>query len=73
MKKNNNKAYAVGWLVLILAIVGAVILGQVRKDRYVISQPEGNYALEQLPTKEYRNWIDDAAGVLSSATEEQVC
>ena len=29
MKKNNNKAYAVGWLVLILAIVGAVILGQI--------------------------------------------
>ena len=38
--KKNNKAYAVGWLVLILAIVGAVLLGQLRKPSNEFVQDE---------------------------------
>lgn len=70
--KNNNKAYTLGWVVLVIAIVAGLALGQMRKP--VQSVPPGKeYALDNLPTSEYRNWISDEAKVLSSGTEEQIC
>lgn len=71
--KKNNKSYAVAWVVLIVAIVAAVAMGQVRKSSYTIPQPKGDYALENLSTAKYRDWISDAAGVLSTQAEEQIC
>ena len=71
--KKNNSSYAASWVVLIIAVVAAVLLGQARKDNYAVSQPKGDYALEDLSTAKYRDWLSDEAGVLSKQTEEQIC
>lgn len=70
--KNNKKSYAAGWLVLVLAIIAAVILGQLRK-------PSGGVSLEQslgldtkLDTSYVERFIYDKAGVLNSGTEDQL-
>ena len=72
-KKNNNKAYTVGWIVLLIAIVAGLVLGQARKGTYTVPQPKGDYVLENLSTAKYWDWISDEANVLSKKTEEQVC
>lgn len=70
--KNNNKAYTLGWVVLVIAIVAGLALGQMRKP--IQSVPSGkDYALDNLSTAEYRNWISDEANVLSAKTEERIC
>lgn len=71
--KKNNKAYTVGWVVLLVAIVAGLVLGQARKSTYTIPQPKGDYALGDLSTAKYHDWISDVAGVLSSQAEEQIC
>lgn len=69
--KNNNKAYTFGWVVLIIAIVAGLVLGQVRK-------PSGGVSLEQsgldtgLDTAYYQQFIYDKANVLNSAAEKDL-
>lgn len=55
--KKNNKSYAVAWVVLIVAIVAAVAMGQVRKN--------------QGP-RSYAQFVRDEAGVLNVAAEERL-
>lgn len=73
--KKNNKSYTIGWFVLVIAIVAAVILGQIRKPGQALPVPEPgkNYALDDLATAKYEDWIWDEANVLSGKTEEQIC
>lgn len=70
--KSNNKAYKAGWLVLVLAVLAAVILGQLRR-------PSGGVSLEQslgldtkLDTAYVERFVYDKAGVLNSGTEDQL-
>lgn len=69
--KTNNKSYTVGWVVLILAIVAAVILGQVRKPSMGAPSPEQAAHLDTgLDTSYVEQFLYDKADVLDSDTEE---
>ena len=69
--KKNNKSYKIGWVVLIIAIAAALLLGQARK-------PSGGVSLEQstgldtsLDTTYYEQFIYDKADVLSNGSTEK--
>lgn len=64
MKLSTNRV--VGVIALVLAIVAAVALGQVRKEHFLSKEPT------ELLEVEYRQWICDEAGLLSDATEQTV-
>lgn len=69
--KKNNKSYTVGWVVLILAVVAAVILGQVRKPSVGAPSPEQAAHLHTgLDTSYVEQFLYDKADVLDSDTEE---
>lgn len=69
--KTNNKSYTVGWVVLVLAIVAAVILGQVRKPYGGAPAPEQAAHLDTgLDTSYVEQFLYDKADVLDSDTEE---
>ena len=64
MKLSTNRV--VGVIAVVLAIVAAVALGQVRKEHFLSKEPT------ELLAVEYRQWICDEAGLLSDATEQTV-
>lgn len=69
--KKNNKSYTVGWLVLILAIAAAVILGQLRKPSVGAPAPEQAAHLDTtLDTSYVEQFIYDKAEVLDGDTED---
>lgn len=63
--KNNNKAYTIGWVVLIVAIVAGLLLGQAGKGGYLAPEPGTPAA--------YQRYISDRANVLSAAQEDALC
>lgn len=70
--KTNKRSYTIGWVVLILAIVAAVILGQIRKpDVPGALAPEQTAKLDaSLDTSYVEKFLYDKAGVLNSGTED---
>lgn len=68
--KKNNRSYAIGWVVLVITVIAAVILGQVRR-------PSGGVSLEQsgldtsLDTAYYEQFIYDKADVLTNNSTEK--
>ena len=64
MKLSTNRV--VGIIAVVLAIVAAVVLGQVRKDHFLSKSPT------ELLEVEYRQWICDEAKLLDDATVETV-
>lgn len=64
MKLSTNRV--VGIIAVVLAIVAAVALGQVRKDHFLSKSPT------ELLEVEYRQWICDEAKLLDDATVKTV-
>lgn len=64
MKLSTNRI--VGIIAVVLAIVAAAVLGQVRKDHFLSKSPT------ELLEVEYRQWICDEAKLLDDATVETV-
>lgn len=64
MKLSTNRV--VGVIAVVLAIVAAVALGQVRKEHFLNKEPT------DLLSVEYRQWICDEADLLNKATEQTV-
>lgn len=64
MKLSTNRV--VGIIAVVLAIVAAVVLGQVRKDHFLSKSPT------ELLEVEYRQWICDEAKLLDDATVKTV-
>lgn len=64
MKLSTNRV--VGVIAVVLAIIAAVVLGQVRKEHFLSKEPT------DLLEVEYRQWICDEAKLLSDATEQTV-
>lgn len=64
--KKNNKAYTLGWVVLIVAILAGLTLGQVRKDRYRVAEHSPSATA-------YQRYISDKANVLTASQEETLC
>ena len=72
MKKNNNKAYAVGWLVLMVCILAGLLLGQLRKPRGS-TVPEPSAGIDTgLDTSYYEQFVYDKADLLTSGTEKEL-
>lgn len=70
--KKNNKAYAVGWLVLIVCILAGLLLGQLRKPRGGLV-PEPSAGLDTgLDTTYYEQFIYDKADLLAGSTEKEL-
>lgn len=69
--KKNNKPYTVAWLVLVIAIVAAVFMGQLRKPA---PAPEGPASgLDQsLDTSAYEKYISDDAHVLNGDARKAI-
>ena len=69
--KTNNKSYTAGWIILILAILAAVVLGQLRRPTGgKAAAPTQTAGLDtKLDTAYYEQFIYDKAGVLDSDTE----
>lgn len=61
-KLSYNRTLA--WILLIVAVVGACLIGQVRKASFEAKKPT-----ELLDVKPYQ-WIADSADILSDATEK---
>lgn len=69
--KTKNKSYAAGWVVLILAIAAAVILGQLRKPAVGAPAPEAAAHLDtSLDTSYVEQFLYDKADVLDGDTED---
>ena len=69
--KTNKKSYAAGWVILILAIAAAVILGQLRKPSVGAPAPEQAAHLDTtLDTSYVEQFLYDKADVLDSDTED---
>ena len=71
------KKQSVAITVMILAIVAAALIGIGRGPVGAAPEPDHQpgqnaYALDDLPTGEYDRWLQDAANVLSSGTEEKL-
>ncbi len=64
MKLSTNRV--VGVIAVVLAIVAAVALGQVRKEHFLSKEPT------ELLNVEYRQWICDEADLLDKTTEQTV-
>ncbi len=52
--------------VLVIAIVGAVFIGQSRKDGFIAKKPT------ELLDVQYQDWICDEAGLLNGQTEQLI-
>ena len=70
--KKSNKAYAAGWVVLVIAIIAAVVLGQLRKPSGGVSLEQSQGLDSKLDTSYVEQFIYDKAGVLNSGTEDQL-
>lgn len=69
--KTNKRSYAIGWVVLILAVAVAIILGQVRKPSMGAPDPEQAAHLDTtLDTSYVEKFLYDKAGVLDDDTEK---
>ena len=69
--KINKKSYAAGWVILLLAIAAAVILGQLRKPSMGAPAPEQAAHLDTtLDTSYAEQFLYDKADVLDSDTED---
>ncbi|WP_251448793.1 TPM domain-containing protein [Vermiculatibacterium agrestimuris] len=68
--KKDNKSYLVGWVVLVLAIAAALLLGQVRKPSGGVSLEQSSGLNTKLDTSYVEQFIYDKAGVLNSGTED---
>ena len=60
------KKRGVALVVLVLAIAGAVFIGQSRKDGFIAKKPT------ELLDVQYQNWICDEAGLLNGQTEQLI-
>ena len=60
------KKRGVALAVLVIAIVGAVFIGQSRKDGFIAKKPVA------LPEVKYQHWICDEAGMLSETTVDAI-
>ena len=60
------KKRGVALAVLVIAIVGAVFIGQSRKDSFIANKPT------ELLDVAYQNWICDDADLLSDQTEQLI-
>ena len=70
--KTNNKSYAIGWVVLAVAVIAAIILGQVRKP--ISAELPMTEGLDTtLNTADYVKYLRDDAWVLSSTQEKTIC
>lgn len=56
----------VALVVLVLAIAGAVFIGQSRKDGFIAKKPT------ELLDVQYQDWICDEAGLLNGQTEQLI-
>ena len=56
----------VALVVLVLAIAGAVFIGQSRKEGFIAKKPT------ELPDVQYQDWICDEAGLLNEQTEQLI-
>lgn len=63
------KKQRVAWILVIVMILGAIIIGQVRKE----AEAPAGAPNSSLSTAGYERWIMDNAGILSSDTEKQLC
>ena len=69
--KTNKKSYAAGWVILLLTIAAAVILGQLRKPSMGAPAPEQAAHLDTtLDTSYAEQFLYDKADVLDSDTED---
>ena len=68
--KTDKKSYAAGWVILLLAIAAAMILGQLRKPPKGVTQTPGTGLDTKLDTTYYEQFIYDKADVLDSDTED---
>lgn len=66
--KADKKAYQAGWVVLILAIVAAVVMGQARKPALPVPEPRPEYNAAA-----YARYVEDSADALTPAQEEAIC
>ena len=60
------KKRGVALVVLMLAIAGAVFIGQSRKDGFIAKKPT------ELLDVQYQDWICDEAGLLNGETEQLI-
>ena len=68
------KKRPVAVVVLVLAIVAGILLGQLRANRAPAPPSTGETALDtSLSTAAYETWLWDEANVLSSSEEKQIC
>lgn len=74
MNKTKNTSYVIGWVVLVIAIIAAVVLGQIRKPDDVMPGSNSPAAgLDtSLSTSKYEKYLVDNAGVLSSAQKKSI-
>jgi len=71
MKKTKNTSYAIGWVVLVVAIIAAVILGQVRKPAGGVTLGQSTGLDTSLDTTYYEQFIYDKADVLKNSGSEK--
>ena len=69
--KKGNTSYKVGWVVLIIAIAAALILGQLRRPTGVTLEQSTGLDTK-LDTAYYEQFIYDKADVLSGSMEKQL-
>lgn len=69
--KNNNKAYTFGWVVLIIAIVAGLALGQMRRPSGGVSFEQATGLDTTLDTAYYEQFIYDKADVLKNSSAEK--
>lgn len=68
------KKRPVAIVVMVLAIVVGIVLGQLKADRAPAVPSTGDAALDtSLSTAAYETWLWDEADVFSSAEEKQIC
>ena len=68
------KKRPVAVVVLVLAIVAGILLGQLKADRAPAPPSTGETALDtSLSTAAYETWIWDEANAFSSSEEKQIC
>jgi len=69
--KKNNRSYAVGWVVLVFAVVVAIVLGQVRKPAGGVTSEHSTGLDTSLDTSYYEQFIYDKADVLQNSSIEE--
>lgn len=69
--KKNNRSYAIGWVVLVIAIIAAVVIGQARKPSGGVSLGQSTGLDTSLDTAYYEQFIYDRADVLKNSSTEK--